>query len=527
MAKYIFITGGVVSSLGKGVAAASCGALLQSRGYTVHARKFDPYLNVDPGTMSPFQHGEVYVTDDGFETDLDLGYYERFLGVKLSRNDSVSGGRIYWDVLNAERHGDYLGATVQMIPHVSNKIKEYIGRPTHTDFVVCEIGGTVGDIEGNIFLESIRQFANDVGRRNVMFVHLTLAPYLEKSGELKTKPTQMSVRRLLENGIQADMLIVRTPRILTVEEKEKIGMFCNLPAKSVISGVDVDNIYKIPLAYDSQGVFDIMAQHFGLPHATGNMAKFIKIENYLDADLPSVNIGVVGKYFDVPDAYKSLNEALFHAGLQNNVHVNIKKISAETFSDSDVEDVDGILVPGGFGTRGVEGKILAAKYARENKVPYMGICLGMQVAVIEFARNVLGITDASSTELTKKCTPIINIMADHDAENMGGTLRLGAYPCVIKKDSLAYKVYNSEQISERHRHRYEMDISFEDEFAKHGMIVSGKSPDGRLPEIIELQDHPFFMAGQFHPEFQSSPYTGHPMFNAFIAAAVKKAGLKE
>ena len=521
MAKYIFITGGVVSSLGKGVAAASCGALLQSRGYTVHARKFDPYLNIDPGTMSPFQHGEVYVTNDGFETDLDLGYYERFLGVRLTRNDSVSGGRIYWDVLNAERRGDYLGATVQMIPHVSNKIKEYIAAPTDTDFVVCEIGGTVGDIEGKIFLESIRQFANDVGRKNVMFVHLTLAPYLEKSGELKTKPTQMSVRELLENGIQADMLIVRTPRMLTPDERAKIGMFCNLPAKNVISGIDVDNIYKIPLAYDAQHVFDIIADYFDLPNATGNMDKFQRIEHYLSADLPHVKIGVVGKYFDVPDAYKSLNEALFHAGIQNNVHVDIEKINAEHFSPDAAAGCDGILVPGGFGTRGVSGKIAAATYARETNTPYMGICLGMQVAVIDFARNVLGIADADSTEFSKNCTPVINIMPDHDAADMGGTLRLGAYPCVIAPDTLAYRVYGATQISERHRHRYEMDISFADKFERAGMIISGRSPDGRLPEIVELKNHPFFIAGQFHPEFQSSPYTGHPMFNAFIAAAVR------
>ena len=522
MAKYIFITGGVVSSLGKGVAAASCGALLQSRGYTVHARKFDPYLNIDPGTMSPFQHGEVYVTNDGYETDLDLGYYERFLGAQLSRNDSVSGGRIYWDVLNAERHGDYLGATVQMIPHVSNKIKEYIAAPTNTDFVVCEIGGTVGDIEGKIFLESIRQFANDVGRKNVMFVHLTLAPYLEKSGELKTKPTQMSVRELLENGIQADMLIVRSPRMLTADERAKIGMFCNLPAKNVISGIDVDNIYKIPLAYDEQHVFDIIADHFDLAHAAGNMEKFNRIEHYLDADLPHVKIGVVGKYFDVPDAYKSLNEALFHAGIQNNVHVDIEKINAEHFSPDVAANLDGILVPGGFGTRGVDGKIAAAGYARETNTPYMGICLGMQVAVIEFARNVLGISDANSTEFVKNCTPIINIMPDHNSENMGGTLRLGAYPCVITPDTLAHKIYGKTEISERHRHRYEMDISFKEKLAAAGMIISGCSPDGRLPEIIELKNHPFFIAGQFHPEFQSSPYTGHPMFNAFIAAAASR-----
>lgn len=520
MAKYIFITGGVVSSLGKGVAAAGCGALLQSRGYTVHARKFDPYLNVDPGTMSPFQHGEVYVTHDGFETDLDLGYYERFLGVQLSRNDSVSGGRIYWDVLNAERRGDYLGATVQMIPHVSNRIKEYIAAPTDTDFVVCEIGGTVGDIEGKIFLESIRQFANDVGRRNVMFVHLTLAPYLEQSGELKTKPTQMSVRRLLENGIQADMLIVRTPRMLTADERAKIGMFCNMPAKNVISGIDVDNIYKIPLAYDAQNVFDIIAEHFGLENRAGDMTRFERISNYLAADLPTVQIGIVGKYFDVPDAYKSLNAALFHAGIQNNVHVVLKKINAETFSPSDCADVDGVLVPGGFGARGVDGKIAAAHYARTTGTPYMGICLGMQVAVIEFARNVLGIKNANSTEFDANCTPIINIMPDHTGD-MGGTLRLGAYPCVIAPNTRAAQIYGTDKISERHRHRYEMDISFEKQFADAGMIISGRSPDGRLPEIVELPNHPFFVAGQFHPEFQSSPFTGHPMFNAFIAAAVK------
>lgn len=520
MAKYIFITGGVVSSLGKGVAAAGCGALLQSRGYTVHARKFDPYLNVDPGTMSPFQHGEVYVTHDGFETDLDLGYYERFLGVQLSRNDSVSGGRIYWDVLNAERRGDYLGATVQMIPHVSNRIKEYIAAPTDTDFVVCEIGGTVGDIEGKIFLESIRQFANDVGRRNVMFVHLTLAPYLEQSGELKTKPTQMSVRRLLENGIQADMLIVRTPRMLTADERAKIGMFCNMPAKNVISGIDVDNIYKIPLAYDAQNVFDIIAEHFGLENRAGDMTRFERISNYLAADLPTVQIGIVGKYFDVPDAYKSLNAALFHAGIQNNVHVVLKKINAETFSPSDCADVDGVLVPGGFGARGVDGKIAAAHYARTTGTPYMGICLGMQVAVIEFARNVLGIKNANSTEFDANCTPVINIMPDHTGD-MGGTLRLGAYPCVIAPNTRAAQIYGTDKISERHRHRYEMDISFEKQFADAGMIISGRSPDGRLPEIVELPNLPFFVAGQFHPEFQSSPFTGHPMFNAFIAAAVK------
>ena len=522
MSKYIFITGGVVSSLGKGVSAASLGALLQSRGYSVHARKFDPYLNVDPGTMSPLQHGEVYVTNDGFETDLDLGYYERFLGVKLSRHDSVSGGRIYWDVLNAERHGDYLGSTVQMIPHVTNKIKEYIATPTNTDFVICEIGGTVGDIEGKIFLESIRQFANDIGRRNVMFAHLTLAPYLEQSGELKTKPTQMSVRRLLENGIQADILFVRSLRMLTSDECAKIGMFCNLPAKNVITSMDVDNIYKIPLVYDAQHVFDIMAEHFGLPNAAGDMSKIQKIEKYLNSDLPTCTIGVVGKYFDIADAYKSLNEALFHSGIQNNVHVKIKKINAETVSNEDFSDVDGVLVPGGFGHRGIEGKIAAARYARENNIPYMGICLGMQVAVIEFMRDVVGDEKANSTEFSKNCTPIIDIMEDHDKADMGGTLRLGAYPCNIKSGTLAEKIYGAQHISERHRHRYEVNIKYKDILEKNGMIISGISPDGKLPEMVEIPSHKFFIAGQFHPEFQSNPFNGHPMFNAFVAAAKKK-----
>ena len=522
MSRYIFVTGGVVSSLGKGVSAASLGALLQSRGYSVHVRKFDPYLNVDPGTMSPLQHGEVYVTNDGFETDLDLGYYERFLGVKLSRNDSVSGGRIYWDVLNAERKGDYLGATVQMIPHVTNKIKEYISRPTDTDFVICEIGGTVGDIEGKVFLESIRQFANDIGRRNVMFSHLTLAPYLEQSGELKTKPTQMSVRNLLENGIQADILFVRSPRMLTDEERAKIGMFCNLSADNVITSVNVDNIYKIPLVYESQNVFNIMAKHFGLPEESGDMSKLQRIEKYLSDDLPICTIGVVGKYFDVPDAYKSLNEALFHAGIQNNVHVQIKKINAEHFSPEECKDVDGILIPGGFGNRGVDGKIAAAGYARENNIPFMGICLGMQVAVIDFMRNVVGIKDSNSSEFSQNCTPVVGIMSDCDTGDMGGTLRLGAYPCNIKPNSLAEKIYGAKQISERHRHRYEVDIKYKDMLEEKGMIISGISPDGKLPEMVEIPSHKFFIAGQFHPEFQSNPFTGHPMFNAFIAAAKNK-----
>ncbi|MDR2269010.1 MAG: CTP synthase [Rickettsiales bacterium] len=535
--KYIFITGGVVSSLGKGVAAASIGALLKSRGYSVHSRKFDPYLNVDPGTMSPFQHGEVYVTDDGFETDLDLGYYERFLGIKLSRDDSISGGRIFYDILTAERRGDYLGATVQMIPHVSNKIKEYIAAPAAgaPDFIISEIGGTVGDIEGEIFLESIRQFANDVGRRNAMFVHLTLAPFIESANELKTKPTQMSVRRLLESGIAADMLIVRTPRLLHDDERSKIAQFCNMPAGNVISGIDMDNIYKIPLEYERQNVASVVLGHFGLPDNGGELSNLQKISDHLSSERPKTNIAIVGKYFNVPDAYKSLFEALFHAGIANSIKVEIHKIDAESLEnkiDDDIKKIlgkmDGILVPGGFGKRGVPGKIVAAKFARENNVPYLGICLGMQVAAIEFMRNVCGIKDAYSTEFSKDCVPIVSLATEWEKDGetetrtenteKGGTLRLGAYPTKILDKTLAQKIYKSDIISERHRHRYELNAKFADVLSKNGMQISGWSPDGRLPEIIEIPSHKFFIAGQFHPEFNSSPYYSHPLFSAFIAA---------
>jgi CTP synthase len=435
--KYIFVTGGVVSSLGKGVAAASIGALLQSRGYTVHARKFDPYLNVDPGAMSPLQHGEVFITADGHLTDLDLGYYERFLGIKLSKNDSVSGGRIYWDVLNAERNGVYGGGTVQMIPHVSDKIKEYIGAKTGTDFVICEIGGTVGDIEGKIFLESIRQFAFDVGRQNVMFVHLTLAPYLEKSGELKTKPTQMSVRELLENGIQADMLIVRTPRMLDMDERAKIGMFCNLPAGRVISGLDVNNIYQIPSYYDSLGVFDAMANHFDLPKNTGDMSKFQKIENYLSTDFPIITIGLVGRSFEVRDAYKSVSEALFAAGVQNNVRIKIKNI----IPGDDLSGLDGILFPGDFDDVPVVDEVAIADFARENNIPYFGIGLGLRACKVSVS----------------EC------------------------PLVIGAD----------KNGERHRRKFDSDD-------------------------VAIDNHKFFKAVKYHPEFNSSPYTGHPLFNEFV-----------
>ncbi|MDR0449250.1 MAG: CTP synthase [Rickettsiales bacterium] len=541
--KYIFVTGGVVSSLGKGVAAASIGALLKSRGFSVHMRKFDPYLNIDPGAMSPLQHGEVYVTNDGYETDLDLGYYERFLEIQLSRNDSVSAGKVFWEVLNKERRGDYHGATIQLIPHITNQIKEYIGTETNTDFVICELGGTIGDIEQLVFIEALRQFSNDIGRENAMFVHLSYVPYIAAANEIKTKPTQASVRLLLEKGIQADMILCRTAREMGDDDKRKLAMFCNLKPASIIEAPDLDNIYKVPLAYEKQNIVEQILLHFGMDASrNGNLAPLQRISDYLAADVPSVNIGVVGKYFSVPDSYKSLFESLFHAGIANNIKVKIHKINAEDLEKMDEDaladalgTMDGILVPGGFGERGIPGKMLAAGYARKNKIPYFGICLGMQLAVIEFMRNVCGIKDANSTEFTKNCTPIISLMSEWEKDgkkeirtensDIGGTLRLGAYPCVIAPDTLAAEVYGLIEISERHRHRYEMDLSFEEILNKNGMIVSGKSPDGKLPEIIELAGHPFFIAGQFHPEFQSSPFNAHPLFKAFVRAAAKTSNL--
>jgi len=527
--KIIFVTGGVVSSLGKGVAAGALGALLQARGFSVHARKFDLYLNIDTNSMSPLQHGEIYVTADGFETDLDLGYYERFLGIKLSKNDSISGGRIYWEVLNAERRGDYLGETVQLIPHVSDKIKEYFSAPPGVDFLICEFGGTVGDIEGMIFLEAARQFANDIGRRNAMFIHLTLAPFIGTAGELKTKPTQHSMRILLEKGIQADMLIVRTPRMFDMAEQKKIGLFCNLAPENVISGIDMDNIYKIPPAYEAQGAADRIFEHFGMPAAAGDLLKFKKISDYLDADKPAVDIAVVGKYFQVADAYKSLNEALFHAGIPNNVKVNIHNVDTEVLekaADAELDEIlggmSGILVPSGFGERGAAGKIRATRFARVRGIPYLGLCLGMQLATIEFMRNVCGRPNAGSREFSDTCDPVIT------APETGGrpAMRLGAHSCVIKPGTLAHKIYGAGPISERHRHRYELNIEYRDILEKHGMVISGFSPDGDLPEIIEIPDHPFFMGVLFHPEFQSSPYTGHPLFSAFIKAAMTSPLLK-
>lgn len=542
MTKYIFITGGVVSSLGKGIASAAIGSLLQARGFTVRQRKMDPYLNVDPGTMSPFQHGEVFVTDDGAETDLDLGHYERFTGTSCHQSDSISGGRIYWNVLNKEREGEYLGATVQAIPHITNEVKNFIRSDLHgEDFVIYEIGGTVGDMEGFLFLEGIRQFMNEVGRENTLLIHLTLVPYIKTASEVKTKPTQQSVRKLLELGLSPNIILCRSDNLIPEGEKSKIAMFCNVKAEDVISAPDTDNIYKIPSVYHNEGLDDRILHYFGML-GTANAPDFTKwdrICSVLENWKHNITIGIVAKYCGFPDAYKSLNEAVYHAGITNETKVNIKWINAEdleTMNDDEIaktfSDVNGIIVPGGFGHRGVEGKIKAAEYARTHNLPYLGICLGMQVAVIEMARHLLGIKDANSTEFTKKCTPIISLITEWEKDGKkeirtettgkGGTLRLGSYISKLTPNSLASKIYNNAtEISERHRHRYEMDIKYEDALKEHGVIISGKSPDGSLPEIIEIPSHKFFIAGQFHPEFKSRPFAAAPLFDALIKVCIE------
>ncbi len=546
MAKYIFITGGVVSSLGKGMASAAIGSLLQARGYKVRMRKMDPYLNIDPGTMSPYQHGEVFVTEDGAETDLDLGHYERFTGVPCHRTDSISGGKIYYNVLMKERHGEYLGATVQAIPHVTDEIKHFIESAlTDEDFVLYEIGGTVGDIEGTLFLEAVRQFAITVGRNNCLFLHLTLLPYIPTAGELKTKPTQHSVKKLLETGIQPDILLCRSQLMLSNSERRKIGLFCNINPQNVIIALDADSIYKIPLQYHDEGLDRQILKHFGmLENAPDpNLEKWQKIVHTLNAWEHETTIGVVGKYCGLPDAYKSLNEALFHAGIAHKTKVNIKWIESDTLETMTEEQLNavfqgihGILVPGGFGQRGIEGKMIAEHYARTRKIPFFGICLGMQTAVIEASRNLLGIKDANSTEFTEDCTPVVALMTQWEQDgrkqvrtkqnDMGGTMRLGAYPCQLKQGSLAAKLYdNADVIYERHRHRYEVDIKIAKRLEEKGMIISGLSPDKMLPEIIELQDHPFYIGVQFHPEFKSRAFEAHPLFKGFIAAALKQTKL--
>ena len=544
MTKYVFIIGGVVSSLGKGIASASTGALLKARGYSVRMRKMDPYLNVDPGTMSPYQHGEVYVTEDGAETDLDLGHYERFVDVNCHKTDSVSGGKIYFNVLQKERRGDYLGATVQAIPHVTNEIKEFLRSDLHEeDFVLYEVGGTVGDIEGTLFLEAVRQFANEVGRQNVCFLFLTLLPYIATAGELKTKPTQHAVKTLMEAGIQADILLCRSKMDLGPEERRKLALFCNVAPEDVIMALDVDNIYKIPLVYHEQGLDTQILKHFNMLDQSPepDLSGWNKIIHTCANYEKEVNIAVVGKYCGLLEAYKSLNEALVHAGIANWAKVKVSWLEAEQFENMSQEEVDtalksysGILIPGGFGVRGIEGKIKAIRYAREHKVPFFGICLGMQMAVVEACRSLLGMENAGSAEFGNHYVPVVSKMTvweqdgkkqiRADNSDLGGTMRLGAYPCVLKEGSLAAKIYDGAgEIHERHRHRYEVDMSYAQQLEERGMIVSGKSPDGLLPEIVEISDHPFFIGVQFHPEFTSRPGRANPVFKAFIEAALKTA----
>ena len=545
MARFIFITGGVVSSLGKGLASASLGALLQSRGYKVRLRKLDPYLNVDPGTMSPTQHGEVFVTEDGAETDLDLGHYERFTGVNASKSDNVTTGKIYSTLLAKERRGDYLGGTVQVIPHVTDLIKQFILKDTEEeDFVLCEIGGTVGDIEGLPYFEAIRQLGYELGREKTLFMHVTLVPYIKAAGELKTKPTQHSTKELRSIGIIPDILLCRADREIPVSERRKIALFCNLPEERVIQALDVKSIYQVPLTYHKEGLDGQVLKHFGIKNAKEpDLSIWQNIAARFEKPKGEVNIAIVGKYVSLGDAYKSLIESLDHAGIANDVRVNVKWINARTLEKNEaavkLKDADAILVPGGFGDRGVDGKLAAVKYARENGVPYFGICFGMQMAVIEYCRNVLGLKDATSTEFSDlesiKDTrgPVVGLMTEwmrgsvletrSSESDMGGTMRLGAYDCRLAKGSRVEKLYGMEMISERHRHRYEVNTAYKDDLEKAGMKFTGMSPSGHLPEIVELPKHPWFVAVQFHPEFKSRPFAPHPIFDGFVKAAMKKS----
>jgi CTP synthase len=540
MTRYIFITGGVVSSLGKGLASAALGALLQARGYKVRLRKLDPYLNVDPGTMSPYQHGEVFVTDDGAETDLDLGHYERFTGVPSRRSDNVTTGRIYQDILTRERRGDYLGGTVQVIPHVTDAIKQFVTSGNEgIDFVLVEIGGTVGDIEGLPFFEAIRQLGNELPRGSTVFIHLTLLPFIPSAGELKTKPTQHSVKELRSIGIQPDILLCRCDREIPQSERRKIALFCNVREEAVISALDVASIYDVPLAYHREGLDREVLDAFGITGAPKpDLARWETISRNIATPEGDVTIAVVGKYTGLKDAYKSLIEALVHGGIANRVDVRLEWIESEIFEREDpapyLEGVHGILVPGGFGERGAEGKILAARFARQRKVPYFGICFGMQMATIEVAR-AMGLSGASSTEFGPCPDPVVGLMTEWMRGNeleqrraggdLGGTMRLGAYEAVLAKGSRVAAIYGAERISERHRHRYEVNMRYRDLLEKAGLRVSGVSPDGLLPEIVEITDHPWFVGVQFHPELKSRPFDPHPLFRGFIAAAVEQSRL--
>jgi CTP synthase len=540
MTRYIFITGGVVSSLGKGLSSAALGALLQARGFKVRLRKLDPYLNVDPGTMSPYQHGEVYVTDDGAETDLDLGHYERFTGVPSRRGDNVTTGRIYSTVIQKERRGDYLGGTVQVIPHVTDAIKEFIKADTaDADFVLCEIGGTVGDIESLPFLEAIRQLGNELGRARSLYVHLTLVPYIPSAGELKTKPTQHSVKELLGLGIQPDILLCRCDREIPADARRKIAQFCNLRESAVIPALDVDTIYQVPVAYHEQGFDGEVMRHFGIEAPAPDLSNWRRVVGRIREPEGEVTIAIVGKYVGLKDAYKSLSEALGHGGVANNVRVHLNWIDSEVFEREDavawLEDVNGILVPGGFGERGTEGKIAAVRFARERKVPFFGICFGMQMAVIEASRTLAGLTGAGSTEFGPAEHPVVGLMTEwvrgneverrNAAGDLGGTMRLGAYPCLLARASQVREIYGADSISERHRHRYEVNINYKGQLEKVGLSFSGLSPDGELPEIVERPDHPWFIGVQFHPELKSKPFEPHPLFASFIGAAVEQSRL--
>lgn len=543
--KFIFVTGGVLSSLGKGLAAASLGALLIARGLKVTIQKLDPYINVDPGTMNPFQHGEVFVTEDGAETDLDLGHYERYLDIFTSQRNNYTSGSIYNSVITKERRGDYLGGTVQVIPHVTDEIKQAICSLANDDLdvAIIEIGGTVGDIEGLPFLEAIRQLRGDLGKENILYMHLTLVPYLRTAGELKTKPTQHSVKELRSIGIQPDVILCRCEKELSAELKGKIALFCNVDADAVFTAVDVDNIYEVPLRLYEEGLDQKVAIMLRLPAKNPKLKPWRDLVHRFKNPTGQVSIGIVGKYVDLKEAYKSLHEALVHGGVANNVAVNLVYVNSEEVTESNVAekliDLDGILVPGGFGNRGVEGKIRAIQYAREKNIPFFGICLGMQCAVIEFARNVAGLTNADSQEFNAKTdAPVIYLMTEwydfrkkkvekrSEGCDMGGTMRLGAYPCVLKPETKAHEAYGVERIDERHRHRYEFNKKYEKELTEHGLMISGHSPDESLVEIVEIPDHPWFLGCQFHPEFKSNPMRPHPLFRDFIKAAKEKRGNK-
>lgn len=536
--KFIFVTGGVLSSLGKGLAAASIGALLEARGLTVVLQKLDPYVNVDPGTMNPFQHGEVFVTDDGAETDLDLGHYERFTNAKISQKCNHTTGSIYYNVITKERRGDYLGGTVQIIPHVTDEIKRSVlAAVDGNDLCIVEIGGTVGDIEGLPFLEAIRQFRADVGKENVLYIHLTLVPYIKTAGELKTKPTQHSVSELRRVGIQPDILLCRTEQPLSRSLKEKISLFCNLEPEAVITAVDVDHIYEVPLKFHEQGLDEQICRKLGIWTRAPHLQNWEDLVYRLKNPVHEVTIAMVGKYVDLKESYKSLNEALTHGGVANNCRVNIRYVDSEKVEREgleEIKDVDGILVPGGFGARGVEGKIKAVQYAREHNIPYFGICYGMHMAVVEFARHVVGWPEAHTSEIDPNTPyPVIYLMREwfdyrsqkiekrDELSDLGGTMRLGAYPCQLVEGTLAHKAYKTEEISERHRHRYEFNNAFRAELEAKGLVIGGASPDGELVEIVELKGHPWFLGCQFHPEFKSRPMNPHPLFRDFIRAAVR------